>query len=118
MVFGHGNLLLSLRQGAVTLQETLHQEDMHMESITASEPFKRVIRKHLGAGLSKLKGRAFGGGLWGFAVPVALFVIEDITRPDGVVIPLCKWVLAKTARVRVVEVSPQPFRKNPEKPNV
>jgi hypothetical protein len=85
------------------------EERTHMENLFLPEPFNRIMRNFLGGGLSQIRKKSIGGGLWGFAIPVALFVIEDITRPDGVVVPLCKWALNKAAKVRVVEVSAQSF---------
>ncbi|MFY9396745.1 MAG: hypothetical protein WAR22_00105 [Desulfomonilia bacterium] len=71
-----------------------------MSSISAAEPLNRAVRKLL-AGPGK---RYLGQGLRGFAVPVALFILEDISRPDGVILPFCRWVINKTARVRVVDI--------------
>ncbi len=76
-----------------------------MRSIFTTGPLSRVARGILGGGLSQIRKRILGRGLWGFAVPVFLFVIEDISRPNGMILPFFKWALNRTARVRIIEVS-------------
>jgi hypothetical protein len=71
-----------------------------MNSTFAAEPIRRLVQKLL-AGPGK---RYLGQGLRGFTVPVAFFILEDISRPDGVILPFCRWVLNKTARVRVIDI--------------
>jgi len=81
-----------------------------MEDRFTSVPLHGFMQKLLGGGKFLLRRRAPGLRLWGFAVPAFLFILEDITRPDGIIIPLCKWAWNKTARVKVIEVSAHPFK--------
>jgi hypothetical protein len=80
-----------------------------MGSIFTTEPLNRIVRGILGGGLSQLRKRALGRGIWGLAVPAAFFVIEDISRPNGVILPFFRWTLNKTAKVRIIEVSTRTF---------
>ncbi len=76
-----------------------------MRSIFTTGPLSGIARGILGGGLSRLGKRTPGRGIWGLAVPVALFVIEDISRPNGVILPFFRWALNRTAKVRIIEVS-------------
>lgn len=85
-----------------------------MGSMFIAEPLSRIVKGILGGGLSQLRKRTPGRSLWGLAVPVALFVIDDISRPNGVILPFFSWALNRTARVRIVEVSAQSPRTSPD----
>ena len=85
-----------------------------MGSILITRPLNKIMKGILGSGLSQLRKRTMGRGIWGFAAPVALLAIEDISRPDGVILPAFKWALNKTAKVRIIEVSARSPRTAPE----
>ncbi|HPD20452.1 MAG: hypothetical protein ACOX3E_07595 [Desulfomonilia bacterium] len=85
-----------------------------MGSIPATGPLGMAVKGILNSGLSQLRKKTMGRGIWGLAIPVAIFVIEDISRPDGVILPAFKWVLNKTAKVRIVEVSARSPRTSPD----
>ncbi|MGC9324801.1 MAG: hypothetical protein ACP5G0_08665 [Desulfomonilia bacterium] len=48
-------------------------------------------------------GRGMGRGLLGFALPAAIYLIQDLTSPDGKVIPFVRRLLGKPSTGKIID---------------
>ncbi|HDP24769.1 MAG TPA: hypothetical protein ENN34_04925 [Deltaproteobacteria bacterium] len=59
-----------------------------------------AMRATGGSGL----GRGLGKGILGLALPAAVYLINDLTNPDGRVIPFVRRLLGKPSAENIVDV--------------
>lgn len=64
----------------------------------------------LAGGLYSITKRSMGKGLLGLALPVAALLIQDLTNPNGVIVPFLRWVISRHGKVTIVEMSAAPLR--------
>lgn len=64
----------------------------------------------LAGGASRLSKKIMGKGLIGLALPAAVLLIEDLSNPNGVVLPFLRWLLSRHSKVKIVEMSARPIR--------
>ncbi|HQI01075.1 MAG TPA: hypothetical protein PLA18_07375 [Deltaproteobacteria bacterium] len=61
-------------------------------------------------GITKLSKKTIGKGIIGLALPAAVLLIEDLTNPNGVVLPFLRWLLSRHSKVKIIEMSAKPVR--------
>lgn len=74
---------------------------------TYGENIRQLLRA---GGVSGLSKKFIGKGLIGLALPAAAFLIEDLSSPNGVVLPFFRWLLSRHAKVKIIEMSAKPLR--------
>ncbi len=68
---------------------------------------RQLLQRGGASGISK---KVVGKGLIGLALPAAVLLIEDLSNPNGVVLPFLRWLVSRHGKVKIVEMSTKPFR--------
>ncbi len=83
-------------------------ENIYEKALSScGENVRQLIRTAAAAKLSK---KAVGKGLIGLALPAAALLIEDLSNPNGVVLPFLRWLMSRRGKVKIIEMSAKPPR--------
>lgn len=87
-------------------EEFVHMEDEYGKALSTYGASIRQLL--LAGGTFKLSKKFLGKGLIGLALPAAALLIEDLSNPNGVVLPFLRWLLSRHAKVKIIEMSAKP----------
>lgn len=83
-------------------------EDIYGKVLSSyGENLRQLLWRRGTWGISR---KLVGKGFIGLALPAAALLIEDLSNPNGVVLPFLRWLASRHGKVKIVEMSTKPLR--------